>query len=102
MKTSMRATIRNRGSRRDTRAVVNGLVSPAGWDEDGRVAAVCIVNDQGYPCFVLPGGAESEVREHLKRYVSATGRVEIRMGVPFVQVESVMLAIDPNWSTDPE
>jgi hypothetical protein len=102
MKTSTRTTTRGLRSRGRASAVIHGFVSPAGWDEDGQVVAVCIVDDQGYPCFVLPGGAESEVRGHLKRYVSATGQIEIRRGVPFVMVDSVRLALDPNWSLEPE
>lgn len=78
-----------------TRAVVRGLVSPAGWDEDGRVVAVCIVTDQSVPCFVLPGGAGDEVRGLLRRYVSASGRVEKRGGLLYMLVESVKPTPDP-------
>jgi hypothetical protein len=82
------------------RSVVRGLVSPAGWDEDGRVVAVCIISDQGNPCFVLPGGAASEVMEHIRRYVSATGHVVMRHGVPHVRVESVVPTRDPEGAQE--
>jgi len=98
----MREAFQKPRPKRDPRSVVRGLVSPAGWDEDGRVVSTCIVTDRGSPCFVLPGGAGDEVLAHLKRYVSATGLVEKRGGVHFILVESVVPTEDPHGSKEKE
>lgn len=84
------------------RAVVRGLVSPAGWDDEGRVVAVCIVNDQGCPCFVLPGGAGDEVRGHLRGYVSARGILQKRGTTTYIRVESVEPTSDPDGPRAPD
>ena len=77
------------------RGEFRGLVSPAGFDEQGEVTAVCVLTDQGKPCFVLSGGVGAEVRDYLKRYVAVSGRVEFRAGIPYIHVESVVPMIDP-------
>jgi hypothetical protein len=96
----MKTSFKKGASRRAVRADVSGIVSPAGWDEDGRVVAVCIVTDQGDPCFVLPGRAGDEVREHLRRYVSASGRLEKRGSLRYLLVESVEPVPDPEGAPD--
>jgi len=96
MTSSTQSNRKHSGSGGGTRAEVRGIVSPVGWDEDGRVVAVCIATDQGSPCFILPGGAGSEVRDHLKRYVSAAGRIERRRGVDYMRVESVEPVPNPD------
>ena len=83
-------------TRRIGRTVVNGFVSPVAWDEEGRARAVCIVGENGDPVFVLPGGAGDEVINHLKRNVSATGRIQKRGRVRYLQVESVIRVPDPD------
>lgn len=94
-------TTRNGGPTKPVgRSTIKGLVSPAGWDDDGQVVAVCIVSDQGNPCFVLPGGAAADVRAHLRRYVAVTGRLEMRQGVRHMLVESVVTTRDPESVAD--
>jgi hypothetical protein len=79
---------------------LHGIVSPAGWDDEGRVVSVCIVTDRGTPWHVLPGGVGEQVKVHLKRYVTATGRVERRGGVPFMRVEKVEAVPHPDGAPE--
>ena len=89
-------------SRQGVPSVVDGFVSPAGWDADGHVRAGCIVTDNGVPFFVLPGGVAEALIGHLRQYVSVTGRVERRGGVPYIQAGSVVPIPDPDGSSDLE
>jgi len=89
-------------SRKRVASVVDGFVSPARWDADGRVSAVCIVTDKGVPCFVLPGGAGEALLGHVRKYVSATGWIEKRGDVPYLRVGSVIRIPDPDEPSDPE
>jgi hypothetical protein len=89
-------------TRKAKRSVVRGLVSPAGWDADGNVVAVCIVSDQSVAHFIAPGGVGDEVRDHLRRFVCARGRVEKRAGLTYMQVETVVPVPDPDGPRDPD
>jgi hypothetical protein len=91
-----------RATRPLARTVLDGFVSPVGWDEEGQVSAVCVVDEAGRPFYVLPGGAADEVRGHLKRYVSVTGRVEKRGGMYYIRVRSVIEVPDPHRGSEPE
>jgi hypothetical protein len=96
----MRTISRKGASERAGYTVVRGLVSPAGWDEEGQVSAVCIITDQGQPVSIMPGGAGDRVLAYLKKYVAATGWVETWGNAPLMRVESVELALDPQEPDD--
>jgi hypothetical protein len=78
-------------------AVVRGIVSPTGWDENGRVVTVCIAPDTGPPVHVLKGGVADEVLEHLKRFVAVSGSVFRRGTRTFVVASSVLPLPHPDY-----
>ena len=80
---------------RSEEQVLTGIVSPAGWDSEGRVSSACIATDSGRPYFVQEGDG-AEILGYVGRYVSVTGRVSKRSTRYFVRIGSIRPAPHPD------
>ena len=83
--------------RKQEAVVVRGLVSPAGWNTNGTIRAVCIVSDNDEHYFVDWSDYNHTGLEFIKKYVEATGILTIRNGLQHISVTDIKMTTNPDW-----
>ena len=79
------------GLRDNSQAItIQGIVSPAGWDDTGQINAVCIVTDPEMHYFAFTENRNLDLLKFLKKEVSVEGRVKKRRGTRYISVTRIV------------
>lgn len=75
---------------------ISGIVSPTGWDDEGRVQTVCVATDQGKYYFLSTEKKELNLVSFLKKYVEVSGIVSTYGNLTYLCISQIREVVDPN------
>lgn len=75
---------------------ITGIVSPTGWDEEGRVLTVCVATDYGKYYFLSTERKDVDLVSFVKKYVEASGIVSTYGNLNYLSISNIKEAVDPS------